>query len=181
MRSSAKADFENQPEAAELEVRWNDPAENKGWEQKIDSAREVAERSEHYVYERFLQRYVAEEVYLRGVLAVEELREHFQPYLNDAGLPECGRLELDQSISIPEYYKDVEWHLEPEGWDRYDLYGPMFAFVSMSHIFVHGGYAAVGPGDDIVAQRKSVIASLPETVQTAHADASSTESLAVMR
>lgn len=162
MREAAKADFDSEPDASDLEEYWTHPTVNEGWEQKIDRARAVAERSENYLFERFLQRYVAEEVYIRGLPAVEERREQFEPYLSAASLPECGTLELDESISIPQYYQGVEWHLEPDGWDGYDLYGPMFAFVAMPHIFIHGGYAAVTAGDDIVGQRKGVIASLPK-------------------
>lgn len=162
MRKRARADFEADPDAAEITDRWIDPAVNEGWEQKLDRARTVAERSGTYLYERLLQRYVAEEVYIRGIPAVEERREQFEAFLTSDGLPEIGSLELDPDLKVPDYYDGVEWHLEPDGWDGYDLYGPMFAFVSMPHIFRHGGYAAVNQGDDIVAQRKAVIASLPK-------------------
>src|SRR3546814_10102868 len=60
-----------------------------------------------------------------------------------------GSVELDPAIEAPAYHAQTEWHLEPGGWDGYDLYGPLFAFAVGPHVSRHGGYAAVGAGADI--------------------------------
>nr|WP_246543836.1 class I SAM-dependent methyltransferase [Novosphingobium profundi] len=79
----------------------------------------------------------------------------------DAGA-ETGSLTLDEGLEIPRYYARVEWHLEPGGWDGYDLYGALFAFGVGPYVFSKGGYAAVGIGDDIVNQRVKTIAQFPK-------------------
>jgi hypothetical protein len=106
-------------------------------------ARRIAERSPSYRMERFLQRVVAEEVYLRGVPAVEERRPEFERYLH-APLPDTpGSLELDPGLAVPDYYDGVEWHLQVGGWDGYDLYGPLFALVGsdISPLLLRMGHA----------------------------------------
>ena len=161
LRPVARADFESDPEgrAVIAQAAANTPPSGKPeW---LSQARRVAEKSANFQMERFLQRIVAEEVFLRGVPAVEECRPAFQRYL-DAPLKDTGStLELDPTLPIPDYYQGVEWHLQIGGWDGFDLYGPFFALVAGPHVFRHGGYAAVGAGDDIIAQRKGFIAQLP--------------------
>ena len=71
-------------------------------------------------------------------------------------------VELDPDLKMPDYYDGVEWHLEPGGWDGYDLYGPVFAFGIGPRVFRHGGFAAVGAGADITQQRFDVVQQLPK-------------------
>lgn len=131
--------------------------------ERIAKAKEVCERDPVYRLERFFQRYVAEENFNRGIPAIEERREQFLAY--DAALGEgadIGSLELAENLSLPKYYDRIEWHLEPGGWDGYDLYGPLFAFGVGPYVFRHGGYAAVGVGDDITNQRVETIKQFPK-------------------
>jgi ubiquinone/menaquinone biosynthesis C-methylase UbiE len=58
---------------------------------------------------------------------------------------------------MPEWYDGVEWHLEPGGWDGYDLQGPMFMAGIGPYVFSRGGYAAVDAGDNIIEHRAMVI------------------------
>jgi SAM-dependent methyltransferase len=161
LRRQARSDFETDPDGAAIIEKTNRGGVNEPWSERNAKTREVAERYSTYLFERFLQRFVAEEVYMRGIPAVEEKREQFEAYWKDAGPDIGGTLELDPSVKIPDYYQNVEWHLEPDGWDGYDLYGTMFAFVAGPHIFKHGGYAAVEQGDNIIEQRMSFIRQLP--------------------
>src|SRR3546814_6718480 len=84
--------------------------------------------------ERFLQRHVAEENFNRGIPAVEERRAMFAGFIA-ADREAVGSLELDPAIEAPAYHAQTEWHLEPGGWDGYDLYGPLFAFAVGPHVF----------------------------------------------
>ena len=113
--------------------------------------------------ERFLQRYVAEENFNRGIPAIEERRANFEKFVNAEVRPvETSELDMSETPHLPKYYDRVEWHLEPGGWDGYDLYGPLFAFGIGPLIFRFGGYAAVGYGDDIIEQRLSAVRQFPK-------------------
>lgn len=160
LRDRARADYAAQPEAAEIARDWTDARDEAGWKPRLARARDVAERSFAFGLERLCQRYVAEEVYVRGIPAMEERREAFEAFLAGSG-DALGSLELDPALDPPDYYRGVEWHLEPGGWDGYDLYGPFFALGAGPYIFRHGGYAAVEAGDDIIAQRLAFVRQLP--------------------
>jgi hypothetical protein len=112
--------------------------------------------------ERFLQRYVGEETFAKAIPAIEAHRADFEAFLAPPTGPVLGSLELSPDITIPRYYAATEWHLEPGSWDGYDLYGAVFAFALGPLVFRHGGYAAVGVGDDIVAQRLDAMRQLPK-------------------
>jgi SAM-dependent methyltransferase len=160
LRSLARRDYDADPESRQVADEADASRNAEGKPRWLAAARRIAERYPNYRMERFLQRVVAEEVYLRGVPAVEERRVEFERYLN-APLPDTpGSLELDPSLAIPDYYRGVEWHLQVGGWDGYDLYGPFFALVAGPHIFRHGGYAAVESGDDIIGHRLSFVRQL---------------------
>lgn len=163
VRSKAREDFESDRDGKEMISAWRRGGQNEHVEDLVGRASSIARKYPTYRLERFLQRYVAEEVYLRGVPAVEERREQFERMVPEVP-PEnrLGTLELDDSVEMPEYYDGVEWHLEPGGWDGYDLYGPFFTYVAGPYIFKHGGYAAVEQGDDIIQQRVDVVKQLPK-------------------
>lgn len=133
------------------------PADGAGWRERLQRSREIAERLSSYRFERFNQRYVAEEVFNRAIPAVEEFREKFEQFFQLPDGPTIGSLELDPGIKFPSYYDRVEWHLEPGGWDGYDLYGAVLAFAIGPHVFRHGGYAAVEVGDDILEHRLDAV------------------------
>ena len=162
VRSLARADFESDPDGKALIDAKQRGGQNEPWSERIEKTKEVARRYSTFRYERFLQRYVAEEIYYRGVPAMEERRHQFEAL---AAAPEgdtLGSLELNQDVGTPEYYQGVEWHLEPGGWDGYDLYGPFFTYVAGPYVFKYGGYAAVEHGDDITQQRVDVVSQLPK-------------------
>jgi ubiquinone/menaquinone biosynthesis C-methylase UbiE len=162
VRAKAKADFERNPEGAEIISGRAKLTRNNSWKDKIARARKVAEKSIAYKHERFYQRYVAEENFVRAIPAIEERRSQAEAIVNKE-FQECGgSLKLNKKVKIPEYYEGVEWHLEPGGWDSYDLAGPMFMAGIVPHVFSKGGYAAVEVGDDIKNQRVEVTKQLPK-------------------
>ena len=128
IRPRAKDQFDADPAAKALSEEHARDAEGRGARGRIALAREIADRLPLFRLERFFQRYVAEENYSVGIAAIEERRGAFERFMalpveNGAG----GSLEL-ADVTRPKYYDSVEWHLEPGGWDGYDLYGPLFAF-----------------------------------------------------
>lgn len=129
--------------------------------QRVKDAKAVAYSDPVFRLERFFQRYVAEENFNRGIPAIEERRSHFEGFAKATPENPVGSLELSPDLDVPAYQARTEWHLEPGGWDGYDLYGPLFAFAVGPHVFRHGGYAAVGAGADITQQRLDVIRQLP--------------------
>jgi SAM-dependent methyltransferase len=159
LRSRAQRDFDAAPESSELEQDFRRAAPSEEWLRRIARAREVAERSGSYRRERLIQRYVAEQNYIRAIPAVEERRADYLREEAAAPRPlDSSRLVLDPNVKEPEYYAGVEWHLEPGGWDGYDLQGPMFMAGIGPYVFRRGGYAAVDAGDDILAHRAAVVA-----------------------
>ena len=163
IRPKARAAFEADGEAQALSVEHAADDTGAGGRARIAKAKAIAESKPEYRLERFFQRYVAEENYSTGIPAIEERRKEFLQFLDmpveqGAG----GTLELDDTLDIPKYYSAVEWHLEPGGWDGYDLYGPLFAFGIGPHVFSKGGYAAVGVGDDITQQRIDAVRQFPK-------------------
>ena len=109
---------------------------------------------------RFCQRYVALQIFARGIPAVEERRAQFAPFLAQTASNDRD-VELDSAIDIPRYY-ETEWHLEPGGWEGYDLYSAMFSFGVGPYVFRHGGYAAVNVGDDLSESRREALRRLPK-------------------
>lgn len=130
---------------------------------RIAAAKEICESDSIYRLERFVQRYVAEENYNRGIPAIEERRYMFEPFVNSEATPaEGASLELDEAGEAPKYWSATEWHLEPGGWEGYDLYPAVFAFTIGPKVFSLGGYAAVGVGDKIQEQRYEVAKQFPK-------------------
>jgi ubiquinone/menaquinone biosynthesis C-methylase UbiE len=160
VRSLARREFETTPAGAAL-VSEPKPTGLEQDRARVAAARKVADNLPSYRYERFLQRYVAEEVYYRGIPAVEEKRDAFESLLKQQPKRETGgRLELDASLPMPRYYEGVDWHLEPGGYDGYDLYGHLFTRVLGPYVFKYGGYAAVGNREDITSHRVDVMSQL---------------------
>ena len=162
VRRHARESFEADADAQALSDQEPQPGDAAEWRRWLRRAGDIAGRLPAYRIERFHQRYVAEDIYRRGIPAVEERREQFETFFR---LPEgtpLGTLELDPSVPVPKYYEKVEWHLEPGGWDGYDLYSALFAFAVGPHVFRHGGYAAVEAGDDILEHRVEAVRQLPK-------------------
>ncbi len=125
-------------------------------------ARKAALECPAFQHERLYQRYVAEENFVRAIPAVEEKRDQFLEIQDRPCEYQGGSLELDDTVPIPKYYEGVEWHLEPGGWDGYDLAGPMFMSGVAPYVFARGGYAAVEVGQDVRRQRVDVVGLLPK-------------------
>lgn len=161
MRSIARANFHATPQGAALaEAHSGGSQERADVSERVKQARTIAYADPVFRLERFFQRYVAEENFNRGIPAVEERRAMFSDFIME-GSEETEGLELDADLVPPAYQAKTEWHLEPGGWDGYDLYGPLFAFAVGPHVFRYGGYAAVGAGADITQQRIEAVRQLP--------------------
>lgn len=157
LRDAAEADFAAQPEAAAFEQEFKSDARPHVWQDRIHRARDVAERSKAYRYNRFYQRWVAEQNYLRAIPAVEARRAQWEALVATKAPKDRSRLQLNPNLEIPSWYDGVEWHLEPGGWDTYDLAMPMFMAGIGPYVFALGGYAAVDSGGDIRSQRSRVV------------------------
>jgi ubiquinone/menaquinone biosynthesis C-methylase UbiE len=165
LRPRAQSDFEALDEAQTLSAQHacNNAESAKGTRSRISQARKIADTLPLFRLERFLQRYVAEENFNFGIPAIEERREQFEslvkaPVEKSAG----GTLELQTDLHIPKYHEGVEWHLEPGGWDGWDLYGSLFAFAVGPYVFSRGGYAAVGVDTNIGQQREDTVRQFPK-------------------
>lgn len=165
IRSYASEKFFANPVAAKLNeehVADKKPAKE-DLRRRLAEAKAICENDSIYRLERFVQRYVAEENYNRGIPAIEERRSMFEAFVNSEATPaEGSTLDLELDAEEPKYWSATEWHLEPGGWEGYDLYAAVFAFAIGPKVFAHGGYAAVGVGDNIRQQRVDVARQLPK-------------------
>ncbi|MCU0759977.1 MAG: class I SAM-dependent methyltransferase [Steroidobacteraceae bacterium] len=158
LRDQAEADYAAQPEAPALAAEWQaGDVRPHVWRERLERARDVVERSKAYRYNRFYQRFVAEQNFVRAIPAVEQRRKEWEALVEAKKPKDESRLKLDPQLPIPRWYEGVEWHLEPGGWDGYDLAMPMFMAGIGPHVFALGGYAAVDVNCDIRSQRKNVL------------------------
>lgn len=160
VRARARADFNADPDGAALAQNW--AQRNEPWSERIAKAKAVAEKSPVYRYDRLMQRYVAEEVYVKGIPATEARRKEAEAYYATPIKPAGGSLELDPDVKIPAYHSETEWHLMPGGWDGYDLYGITMGTGVGPMVFARGGFAAVEAGDDLRKQRVDVAKQFPK-------------------
>jgi len=163
LRPKAKSNFYADPQGRALGETWADSPSPRDLRRRVSEASALAERDPIYRMERFVQRYVAEENFARGIPAVEERRAQLdavKPPLPTG--PARGTLALDPDLKPPKYYAGTEWHLEPGGWDGYDLYGPMFGLGVLPYVFSKGGFAAVPAGSDSLKQRMDTLRQLPK-------------------
>ena len=152
---SVRQQFAAQPEAQQLDQDFQEPAELAQWRQRLDRARRVAERIPGYRFNRFYERYVAEENWVRALTAVERKRDQFAQAGRET--PGAERLILNPDVPVPEYHQGVEWHLQPGGWEGYDLAGPMWWAGIMPYVYSRGGNAAVEVHDDVRTHRREVL------------------------
>lgn len=154
----ARQEFAAQPEADDLEASFDSSGDEATWQQRVEQSKEVASRCTAYRFNRFYQRYVAEENWVRSLTAVERQREVFAAAFPPAPeIKASERLILNPDLEIPDYFQGVEWHLQPGGLDGYDLSAPMALSGYLPYVFMRGGFAAVAVGDDIMAQRRNVL------------------------
>ncbi len=156
-REEARSRFEASPEGSDITREHAADRDGSRIADRIGRAKSVVEGDPAYRLERFIQRYVAEENFSRGIVAIEEKRPQFEDFLNTPLADAGGSLELAEGIDGPDYYRLTHWHLEPGGWDGYDLYGPVLAYGIAPLVFRHGGYAAVGVDEDISEHRAKTV------------------------
>ena len=159
LRDAARDAFERSAEGAVLTAEHAEPSSAADIADRVRRAKALAETDPLYRLERFVQRYVAEEMMGRSVVAAEENRED---HLRAAAVPRQGAggtLELDDKLRMPDYYQGVNYHLAAPGVDDYDLGGKA---MGAGLVFRYGGFAAVAPGADIGRQRMDVIKQFPK-------------------
>lgn len=162
LRERAREKFDAHPDAQALLSRHTPEADRDVIRHNVSEGKAIAQSISAYRLERFLQGHIGLQVFMRGIPAIEERREQFEEFLKDNGEKAGGTLEFNEHVQAPKYYEN-DWHLEPEGWDGYDLYGPVFAFALGPLVFKHGGYAAVNVGDDLKKNRDDILRALPKT------------------
>ncbi len=162
-RTKAKANFYADPQGRALSDVWTDSRAPGDMRRRVAQATALANRDPIYRMERFVQRYVAEENFVRGIPAVEERRAQLDAIKPPPPTkPGGGTLKLNPDLTPPKYYSGTEWHLEPGGWEGYDLYGPMFGLGVLPYVFSKGGFAAVPVGSDSLKQRMDTLRQLPK-------------------
>jgi ubiquinone/menaquinone biosynthesis C-methylase UbiE len=159
-------EYSTQPEAAALAEEFARSGDDALWRERVSEARVVAERSASYRFNRFYERYVAEENWVRALTAVERRREQFQPPPDTTPVNE--RLILNPGLPVPQYHQGVEWHLQPGGWEGYDLAGPMWSAGIMPYVYSRGGNAAVEVNDDVRSHRREVLSQFRHTPRRAY-------------
>ncbi|MFC6198368.1 class I SAM-dependent methyltransferase [Ponticaulis profundi] len=162
LRDTWKDRFEANPEVAELDQMDTSGMDRASLRDRLVRGRTIAESDQYYRLERFIQRYVAEENFNRGIPSVEEKRDMFATFgAPPSGEPK-GSLDLNEAYQAPAY-TTTEWHLEPGGWDGYDLYPAMFAHAVGPRVFARGGYAYAMVGEDIRKHRMFFVDQFPRS------------------
>jgi ubiquinone/menaquinone biosynthesis C-methylase UbiE len=104
-------------------------------------------------FDRLLTRWVAEEVYVQALPAIESVRPHVEAWLHVA--EPSGSLTLDSALQAPAYWEHG-FHLTPGGWDGHDLMGPAIAELVFNYVLTVGGVGAVRTGEKLNDQRTQV-------------------------
>mgnify|MGYP007023746854 CR=1 FL=1 len=112
LRDIAEQDYAAQPEAPELAEEFKSDARPHVWQDRLRRARDVVERSKAYRFNRFYQRWVGEQNYIRAIPAVEARRTEWQAIADAKKPKDTSRLQLNPNLEIPSWYEGVEWHLE---------------------------------------------------------------------
>lgn len=114
--------------------------------------------SASWAFDRFLTRWVAEEIYVRALPAIEEVRDEVEAFI--ASAEGKGNLELNPGIEAPAYWESG-FHLTPGGWDGHDLMGAAVDQLVFSYVFMAGGVGAVATGSNMLDQRTLVAREAP--------------------
>ncbi|MEU5842155.1 class I SAM-dependent methyltransferase [Rhodococcus sp. NPDC047139] len=112
-----------------------------GLDERRASVARVLADSPAWAFDRFITRWVAEEVYVRALPAVESIRPTVEAWLAS---PE-QQLEVDPDVVPPSYWEN-EFHLTPGGWNGHDLMGPAITELVFHYVLVPGGVGAVRTG-----------------------------------
>jgi SAM-dependent methyltransferase len=160
LRDAARRTFEAAPEGAELIQTHAEVSSAAEMAEHVQRAKTLALSDPTYRMERFVQRFVAEEMMNRNVVAAEEKRAD---HLRMDSIPRQGaggKLELDPKLEMPDYYDGVNYHLSVPDIEDYDL-GSKGGGIGL--VFRYGGFAAVPPGANIAQHRVEVIQQFPKT------------------
>jgi len=161
LREIARENFRDTDEGKALAEAFEKEPTQEEMAALVARAKATAESDQFYRLERFYQRFVAEEVQSRQVWQSEERREELLA-LNALPVQGAGgSLELDPDLPMPAYYDGVEYHLQPGGFDGYDLYGKGQR-QSGFNPYKYGGFAAVPFNSNIVSQRGEVVRQFPK-------------------
>ncbi|GAB3273721.1 class I SAM-dependent methyltransferase [Kineosporia babensis] len=100
--------------------------------------------------DRLVTRWVAEEIYVRALPAVEEIRPRVEKWLEVGESPVS--LELNPDREAPAYWEGG-FHLTPGGWDGHDLMGTAIHELVFAYVLTPGGVGAVRTGQNLNDQR----------------------------
>lgn len=114
------------------------------------SVNEALADSAAWHFDRFLSRWVAEEIYVRALPAVERQRTAVETWLDVPDAP--GTLLLDSELDPPAYWVPGV-HLAPGGWDGHDLMGAAIHDLVYPYVLAPGGVGAVRTGENLADQR----------------------------
>lgn len=104
-------------------------------------------------FDRLLTRWVAEEVYVQALPAIESVRPEVEKWLNVDVV--SGSITLAPALTPPDYWVKG-FHLTPGGWDGHDLMGPAIAELVFNYVLTPGGVGAVRTGEKLNDQRIQV-------------------------
>ena len=107
----AQRDFDAEPGSTELAAEYGQPGDEATWHERVERAKSIARQVPAYRFNRFYQRYVAEENWVRGLTAVERRRAELAHMAAPTDVEPNERLILNPDIEIPPYFEGVEWHL----------------------------------------------------------------------
>lgn len=124
-----------------------------GLDERRDSVYSVLDGNAPWAFDRFLTRWVAEEIYVRALPAIEEIRDGAEEWLQVA--EPSGTLTLDDELVPPAYWEEG-FHLAPGGWDGHDLMGPAISELVFAYVLTPGGVGAVRAGENLNDQRSQV-------------------------
>jgi len=160
LREHSRAKFEASDAGQALAQAHAAPASQDAVRERVAQAKALAESDPIYRLERFYQRFVAEEYMARGMIAAAENQDRLKEIAATPRQGAGGALRLNPSLTPPDYYADVEFHLMPGGWDGSDLYNHTGGF--NSYIYRGGGFAAVPIDSNLYEQRLGAARQLPK-------------------
>lgn len=123
-----------------------------------ESVNATLDTSASWKFDRLLTRWVAEEIYIRALPAIEKVRPAVEAWL-DVKEP-SGSLTLNLEIEAPTYWEHG-FHLTPGGWDGHDLMGPAISELVFNYVLAPGGVGAVRTGSNPLDQRALVAGEAP--------------------
>jgi SAM-dependent methyltransferase len=100
--------------------------------------------------DRLVTRWVAEEIYVRALPAVEEIRPAVEQWLEVT--EPVSTLEMHPEVAPPAYWESG-FHLTPGGWDGHDLMGAAIHELVYVYVLTPGGVGAVKTGENLNDQR----------------------------